>query len=70
MGMSYWSRDADILMIWDDGRAAHLGRLHFETVDNEPKKIKIPYTMRLRIGWELMKAGFTVIFRKADTKHD
>ena len=70
MTPDYWSRDADILMRWDDGRVAQLGTLHFETVNNEPKKIRIPYTMRFRIGWELVKVGFTTIFRKADTTHD
>lgn len=64
-----WSENADILLIWDDGRATHLGTLHFEITD-KGKKIKMPSAMWFRLGWELVKTGFAIMFRKAGTKHD
>lgn len=54
---------ADVFLEWEDGRTVKLGTIDLEYEKDEAKlKYKNRIKLRQRIGWELVRAGFKVIF--------
>lgn len=60
---------ADITLTWDDGRKVHMGTI---SIDAEKNGFKCVTKYRQRLGWELVRKGFWIMFpfRKWKTGKD
>ena len=61
--------NAKVTLTWDDGRTVDMGTLKIEA-DNKGHKLNMRF--RQRLGWELVRKGFWVMFpgRKWETHID
>lgn len=54
---------AEVILKWDNGRTVKMGTLDIEyTTDENDLKYKNRIKLRQRLGWELVRAGFRVMF--------
>lgn len=54
---------AKVVMIWSDGRTVELGTLDIEAHVEEETRVTVKIKrFRQKIGWELVRKGFRIMF--------
>ena len=58
---------ADITLTWNDGRTVHIGTLDIEA---DKTGFKTTGRFRQRLGWELVRKGFHIMFPSKNGKQN